>query len=372
AGATEISDTLMKEAFGAALAEIEKLEAFQKEIVDKIGKPKAAVALPEAPDAVKALFRETIEKRLLDALFSGVGKERIHALKDEWLTLVKEKLPEENALLAAAHYEEAVNSLLHTEAIKNERRPDGMAMNELRPLSARAGGISSVLHGTGIFYRGGTHILSVVTLGGPQDAQIIDGMETKGKKRFMHHYNFPPFSVGETGRMGGTNRRMIGHGALAEKALVPVIPPKDIFPYTIRIVSEVMSSNGSSSMGSVCGGTVALMDAGVPIKTPVAGIAMGLMMEARDGNSGTQNYKILTDIQGPEDEHGDMDFKVAGTKDGITAVQMDVKVEGVPLGILMEAFEKAREARLRILDVLTSALPAPRPDLSPAAPRIFT
>ena len=221
-----------------------------------------------------------------------------------------------------------------------------------------------MLHGSGIFYRGETHIFTALTLGGPESAQLVDTIETPElKKRYMHHYNFPPFSVGESGRVGGFNRRMIGHGALAEKALVPVIPNQDEFPYTIRLVSETMSSNGSSSMASVCGSTLALMDGGVPIKTPVAGIASGLIM-------GEDKYILLTDIQGPEDEHGDMDFKVAGTKNGITAIQMDVKVSGIPIPILKEALEKARQARLKIITVMETEIAKPRPEISPRAPEI--
>jgi len=242
---------------------------------------------------------------------------------------------------------------------------DGRKFDEVRPLFAKAGGISSVLHGSGIFYRGGTHILSALTLGGPQDSLIVDGMEQQGKKRFMHHYNFPPFSVGETGRVGGFNRRMIGHGALAEKAIEPVLPSVELFPYTVRIVSEALASNGSTSMGSVCGSTIALMDAGVPISRPVAGIAMGLMSDGK-------TYKVLTDIQGPEDHHGDMDLKVAGTSEGITALQMDVKVTGVPMSVLEEAFVSAKTAREQILGVITKEISEPRSELSPNAPRILS
>jgi polyribonucleotide nucleotidyltransferase len=223
--------------------------------------------------------------------------------------------------------------------------------------------------------------MSTLTLGSPGDALVIEGLSLTENKRFMHHYNFPPFSTGETGRVGGTNRRMIGHGALAEKALLPVIPEKDKFPYTIRLVSEAFASNGSTSMGSVCGSTLALMDGGVPIKAPVAGIASGLMMRKMKkgtkelSNKGTTGgnleYKVLTDIQGPEDHHGDMDFKVAGTRTGITAVQMDVKVGGIPLKILSEAFEKAKSARFRILDVIEKEIPAPRATISPNAPEII-
>ncbi len=239
-------------------------------------------------------------------------------------------------------------------------------MQEVRELYAQAGGFSSVLHGSGIFYRGGTHVLSVLTLGGPEDRNTIDGMQIATEKRFMHHYNFPPYSAGEAGRFGATNRREVGHGALAEKALLMVIPPKETFPYTIRLVSESMASNGSTSQASICASTLALMDGGVPIKAPVAGIAMGLMYE--DDN----NYKVLTDIQGPEDHHGDMDFKVAGTKDGVTAIQLDVKVEGVPIKILGEALRDAKNARLTILESITNAISEPRADISPNAPKIKT
>lgn len=209
-------------------------------------------------------------------------------------------------------------------------------------------------------------MLSMLTLGGPQDSMTVEGAEETSSKHFIHHYNFPPYSGGETGRMGGTNRRMIGHGALAEKALKAVVPEKPGFPYTIRLVAESMASNGSTSMAAVCAGCIAMMDGGVPIKAPVAGIASGLMM--RDEN----NYKVLTDIQGPEDEFGDMDFKVAGTKEGITAIQMDIKVDGIPLPVLAIALQKAKDARFKILDVMTSAIPAPRPNISENAPKIVT
>ena len=222
------------------------------------------------------------------------------------------------------------------------------------------------MHGSGLFFRGDTHILSVVTLGAPGDELLIEGMEVRMKKHFMHHYNFPPFSVGETGRMGAPGRREIGHGALAERALRSVIPDREAFPYTIRVVSETLSSNGSSSMGSVCASSLALMDAGVPISDPVAGIAMGVMI------SGGNHYVILTDIQGPEDHHGDMDFKVAGTRKGVTAVQMDVKVNGVSASLLAQAFMQARKARLEILDVMDKTIAKPRSELSPHAPRVLS
>lgn len=365
-GSSEVSDDIVVGALTHAQAEIEKIQTWQKEIITEIGKEKRVVPKPELVPGTQELFDEAIKPKLAGAVMAGIpGKKGIEALKDEWLEIFTEKFPEEGHSLPGELYEEAVDALLHTEALDNNKRADGRGMDDVRPLFAEAGGVSNLLHGTGTFYRGGTHVLSVLTLGSPSDSQVLEGMEIQEKKRFMHHYNFPPYSVGETGRMGGTNRRMIGHGALAEKALLPVIPGSDVFPYTIRIVSEAVASNGSTSMGSVCGSTLALMDAGVPIARPVAGIASGLMS---DGD----RYKVLTDIQGPEDHHGDMDFKVAGTTEGITAIQMDVKVDGVPIPILKEALEKAKAARLHILKTITDAIAAPRSDINPNAPKIVT
>lgn len=367
-GSKEVGDDVVTAALSAASAEIEKLQAFQKGIIKEIGKTKVVIPKPETDPEMIALFEEKIAPKLRGLVFTGVaGYDGLEAASNEWLAAFKEKFPEGNEKVAEEYLDEKVNEIVHKEAIENGKRVDGRALDQLRPLYAKAGGISPILHGSGIFYRGQTHVLSALTLGGPQDAQLIDGMETGGEvlKRFMHHYNFPPFSVGETGRLGGMNRRMIGHGALAEKALVPVIPSKESFPYTIRLVSETLTSNGSSSMASVCGSTLALMDGGVPITAPVAGIASGLMMES------PTKYALLTDIQGPEDHHGDMDFKVAGTRKGVTAIQMDVKVDGVPVKILGEALEKARVARMQILDVIEKEIAAPRADISPNAPKII-
>ena len=368
-GGMEVAEKTIVAALDEANKEIGKLQAWQEKIINEVGKEKQRIVFPEPPKEIAKLFSKEISPKMHSAVFSGKpGHKTIGALKDEWLELVKTGLAEiENAsAFADAHFEDMVNDTLHTEAIEGGKRADGRGMDELRPLFAQAGGFSKILHGSGTFYRGGTHILSVLTLGGPKDSQTLDGIENHGeKKHFIHHYNFPPFSNGETGKLGGKNRRMIGHGALAEKALFPVIPPQEKFPYTIRLVSEAFSSNGSTSMGSVCGSTLALMDGGVPISAPVAGIASGLMM--RDH----KNYKVLTDIQGPEDHHGDMDFKVAGTRAGVTAVQMDVKVDGVPIAILAEAFEKARAAREKILDVMEKEIAAPRADISPVAPKIL-
>ena len=241
-------------------------------------------------------------------------------------------------------------------------RPDGRQVDEIRPLASRVG-ILPRTHGSGLFTRGQTQALTVATLAPLGEYQVIDGLGVEEGKRFIHHYNFPPYSVGETGRMGSPGRREIGHGALGEKALNEVIPDVETFPYTIRLVSEVLESNGSSSQASICAGTLALMDAGVPIKAPVAGIAMGLVMNG-------EHYTILTDIQGMEDHLGDMDFKVAGTSEGITALQMDIKIEGITSQILEEALEQARRARLEILTNLTATLQEPRAELSPYAPKI--
>ncbi|HEY4479522.1 MAG TPA: polyribonucleotide nucleotidyltransferase [Candidatus Paceibacterota bacterium] len=365
-GGSEVPEKTVMQALAYASEEIEKLQTFQKKVIKEMSREKRKVPKPKTPAELIELFNKKIKLRMDSVIFAGAGSSRLDALKDEWIALYSESYPESDTSLADHYFEDEVNDFLHREVLNNNRRPDGRSMDEIRNLFAQAGGISPVLHGSGIFYRGTTHILSALTLGGPGDSQLIEGMEEQTKKRFIHHYNFPPFSVGETGRVGGMNRRMIGHGALAEKALEPVIPPKETFPYTIRIVSEALSSNGSTSMGSVCGSTLALMDGGVPIKEPVAGIASGLIMES------PSKYKVLTDIQGPEDHHGDMDLKVAGTKNGITAIQMDVKVSSIPLAILEEALEKARLARLKILEVILQAIRAPREDISPKAPKILT
>jgi polyribonucleotide nucleotidyltransferase len=368
-GSSELSNEVISNGLAFASSEIEKIQEFQNKIIKEIGKPKKEMPKAEMPAEVISHYQETTASKLEAAIFSGPGKKNIDALHEEFVKSFKEKYPESDASFANEYYEEQVNDMLHKEAIEKNRRADGRGLDEVRPLFAQAGGISSVLHGSGIFYRGGTHVLSALTLGGPQDAQTIEGMEAQTNKRFMHHYNFPPFSSGETGRIGSTNRRMIGHGNLAEKALVAVVPSKDKFPYTIRIVSESLASNGSTSMGSVCASTLALMDAGVPITAPVAGIASGLMMSETYDTDG--KYTLLTDIQGPEDHHGDMDFKVAGTRKGVTAIQMDVKVGGIPVKILGEALVKAEKARLQILDVIEKAIATPRTDISPNAPKIL-
>lgn len=385
-------DTIVK-GFGIAADVHGKIEAWTKQIVAEIGKEKEVFAAPETPAFIADVFKAEIAPKLNAAIFSEAdgtkGKKKIGGLKKEWKKIAKEaikKAQKEAGPDASVEvkdsiiddlYENTVDEVIHEAAMSENKRADGRKMDELRPLLAEVGGISDMLHGTGIFYRGGTHVLSILTLGGPGDAQLVDTMETRSeKKKFMHHYNFPPYSVGESGRVGGLNRRMIGHGALAEKSLRAVLPNKDTFPYTIRIVSECVASNGSTSMGSVCASTLALMDAGVPITRPVAGIAMGLMSEPFVDSSGkvvpNARYKILTDIQGPEDHFGDMDFKVAGTTEGVTGVQMDVKVAGIPIPVLTEAFAQAKAARLQIIDTITKAIPAPRASISKRAPEIIT
>lgn len=359
-------DAKISEALGKASAEISKIEEWQKNIAKEIGKEKRDPEVGKVSDEVVSLFEEKIRPVLHEHVMTNTpGKAKMEELKKIWKEVLKEAFPEaESFKLEMDFFEEEINQLIHKEAIENGKRADGRAVDEVRNLFAKAGGFSSRLHGSGIFYRGETHIFTALTLGGPEDMQLVDGMEVEEDKRFMHHYNFPPYSVGETGRAGFVNRREVGHGALAEKALEVVLPDKTEFPYTIRLVSEAFASNGSTSQASICASTLALMDGGVPIKAPVAGIAMGLMY--KDEN----NYKVLTDIQGPEDHHGDMDFKVAGTQNGITAIQLDVKVEGVSVKILSEAIEQSKITRDKILATITEAIAEPRKDISPFAPKI--
>ncbi len=360
----EVSEEKVKEVFDLALNEITKIEEFQKKIVSEVGKIKKEIKVVSLSDVEIELFNKEIGPEIEKTMIGSIGSGPMYELEHKWLEIYEKNFSDGDKNAAAFYIEEKINDLLHSEALEKDKRVDGRKMDELREIKSFVGGISEAVHGTGIFYRGQTHIMSMLTLAGPKDALMIDGAEIVGEKFFMHHYNFPPYSSGETGKMGGTNRRMIGHGALAEKALRATLPSRDEFPYTIRIVSETMSSNGSTSQASICASTLALMDAGVPIKRPTAGIAMGLMM-SKDGK-----YKILTDIQGPEDHHGDMDFKVAGTREGITAIQLDIKVDGVPVKILAEAMVQAQKARLEILDVMEGTIQKPREELAESAPRI--
>ncbi len=366
--AFEYGNDRLGAALDLAIENITLFENWQKEIVKQEGKEKLVFAKPNLPADLLSLFDEKVLPVLKGELFGDKSKTVIAEAESILDAIVTEHYPEDNAARNAIwdHMHHVLDALFHDGALKNNQRADLRAFTEVRPLFARAGGVSPVLHGTGIFYRGETHVLSVLTLDGPDTRQEVEGIEAAGKKRFIHHYNFPPYSVGETGRLGGMNRREMGHGFLAEKALVPVIPSYETFPYTMRLVSESTSSNGSTSQASICAASIAMMDGGVPIKAPVAGLAMGLMQDLENEN----NYKILTDIQGPEDHYGDMDFKVAGTQNGVTAIQLDIKVSGVSVQILKEALFDAEQARKHILETITAEISAPRSELAPSAPRI--
>ena len=369
--AFEFEESIVGSAFDLAVSEITKWENFQKDLRAKIGKEKLVFETAETTEEIKKLFNGLIVPILDKGLFSKTeSKKTIHEAEHEWKKFVEEKYEDDQAMkfIAEDYIETYIDEALHTAALTKDMRPDMRALDEVRALFGQAGGVSPVLHGSGIFYRGQTHVLSVLTLAGPDAMHTIDGIEFDAKKRFMHHYNFPPYSAGETGRVGGINRREMGHGFLAEKALTPVLPDKVAFPYTIRVVSESTASNGSTSQASICAATIALMDGGVPIKAPVAGISIGVMMDANDSTK----YKLITDIQGPEDHYGDMDFKVAGTKEGITAIQLDIKVDGVPVQVLKDALVQAKKARLHILETIVSVISSPRADISPRAPKILT
>lgn len=371
AGANEVPEEVILEAMLFAHKEIVRLVEFQEEIIEAVGKEKAEVTVFEVDEAVKQEVKEKFEQKLIDAIQvkeKHAREDAIEQVKEEAVLYFEEKEETEEKEDLVQQAEEAMDEMLKEEVrrlITEEKiRPDGRKPNEIRPLASRVGLLPRA-HGSGLFTRGQTQALSVCTLGALGDVQILDGLELEESKRFMHHYNFPQFSVGETGPIRGPGRREIGHGALGEKALERVIPEEKEFPYTIRLVSEVLESNGSSSQASICASTLALMDAGVPISAPVAGIAMGLV---KDGDE----YTILTDIQGLEDALGDMDFKVAGTEKGITALQMDIKIDGLSPEILKEALEEAKRARQVILDSMLEVIDRPRPELSPYAPKIIT
>ena len=350
-----------------AMKEIEKILIFERDIIKKIGKEKADVALAEPSDELKSSVSDYLSDKLEKALFIKEKTERESALsaleKSLKEHLVESGFTEDDFSEAMRLLDKHIDEEVHKAALTRNARVDGRALDEVRDLYCETSLLPRT-HGSSIFVRGNTQSLATVTLAAPGSEKVIETIEHSGKQRFMLHYNFPGFSVGEAKSFRGPGRRDIGHGALAEKAVKEVIPSQEEFPYTIRIVSEILSSNGSSSMATVCASILALMDAGVPIRKPVAGIAMGLMT----GEGG--KYKVLTDIQGPEDHHGDMDFKVAGTKDGVNAIQMDVKIKGIPLPVLLEGLKQAREARLKILDVMASAISEPRPELSKYAPRV--
>ncbi|MCI2790261.1 polyribonucleotide nucleotidyltransferase [Staphylococcus pettenkoferi] len=371
AGASEITEEEMLEAIFFGHEEIKRLVQFQEDIIEHLQPEKQEFVPPEEDEALITKVTElTHSKGLKEAVLTFDKKQRdenIEALKAEVLAEFEdEEDPENEALLdeVSSIFGDLVKAEVRRLITEEKIRPDGRQTDEIRPLESEAG-ILPRAHGSGLFTRGQTQALSVLTLGALSEFQLIDGLGEEEEKRFMHHYNFPNFSVGETGPVRSPGRREIGHGALGERALRYIIPDTKDFPYTVRIVSEVLESNGSSSQASICGSTLALMDAGVPIKAPVAGIAMGLVTNDED-------YTILTDIQGMEDALGDMDFKVAGTSKGITAIQMDIKIDGLTKEIIQEALEQAREGRLAILDHMLETIDAPRPELSAYAPKVET
>ena len=369
-GSKEVSEEDMIDALMVGHEAIKKLVAFQEEIVSKIGKEKITVELAKLDDELVNEVSEFAREKMLAAIQIKDKLEKYAAIdkvKEDTLSYFEEKYADNEELPKILSDVKKIVDNIEGEEVRRliteeHIRPDGRKMDEIRPLSARID-ILARTHGSGLFTRGQTQVLSTTTLGALGEHQILDGLGIEDEKRFMHHYNFPAFSVGETGRYGAPGRREIGHGALGERALSQVIPSEEEFPYTIRVVSEVLESNGSSSQASICAGCLSLMAAGVPIKAPVAGIAMGLITK-------DDKYTILTDIQGLEDHMGDMDFKVAGTRHGICAMQMDIKIKGVSREILSEALAQAKKARMEILDVMESVIPEPRHELSKYAPKI--
>lgn len=368
AGAKEVPEEVMLEAIMFGHEEIKRLIAFQEKIVAEIGKEKMAVELFELDEELVEKVSGMCRKKMIEAIQVHEKKAREEAIRkvgDEVLAQFEAEEADEETVKQVKQIlhdieKEEVRKLITVDKI----RPDGRKIDEIRPLSSEVGVLPRT-HGSGLFTRGQTQALSICTLGALGDVQILDGLGIEESKRFMHHYNFPSFSVGETGPMRGPGRREIGHGALGERALEPVIPDEKEFPYTIRLVSEVLESNGSTSQASICASTLAMMDAGIPIKAPVAGIAMGLVKSG-------EHYTILTDIQGMEDHLGDMDFKVAGTSKGVTALQMDIKIAGLSREILEEALQQARKGRMQILDHMMSTISKTRDHLSVYAPKILT
>lgn len=368
-GSKEVPEKDIIEAIEFSASKLKEIIDFQNEIIKFFKPSKREIAFKEKnkelADIVFSFVEKNIEKYLYKPEFDALSKLEALKFRQDFEKFIKEKAQEASFKEALEIFEEKAKEIFFKNVLEKEKRPDGRKLDQIRPLEAKVG-ILPRPHGSGYFQRGLTQALSVLTLGAPGEELYIEGMEVVGKSRFMHHYNFPPFAPGEVAPLRGPGRREIGHGALAEKALKPLIPPENEFPYTIRIVTEILSSNGSTSMASVCASSLALMDAGVPIKRHIAGIAMGLVYENE------KNYKILTDIQGPEDHYGHMDFKVAGTEIGVTAIQLDVKLPGVPLAVLNEAILKAREARSEILAVMNKVIASPRKSLSKYAPRVWT
>lgn len=368
AGAKEVTEETMLEALAFGHDHIKQIIPLQKDLVSKLGIQKRPVMEPVLDEALLRQISNKSSNDLRDALDTVKhGKkgsyEKVDSVKETLLTSFPEE-PESLRKDVGIIFDHLKEKLFRDDILNERQRPDGRAFDEVRPISCEVGLLPRA-HGSALFTRGETQALVTATLGTNDDIQKIDVMEGESSKRFLLHYNFPPFSVGETGFMRGPGRREIGHGNLAERSLLPVLPSENEFPYTVRIVSDILESNGSSSMASVCGGVLSLMDAGVPIKAPVAGIAMGLVKHG-------ENYAILTDIAGAEDHYGDMDFKVAGTRSGITALQMDIKISGLTMKIMSEALEQAEKGRLFVLDRMLDTIPASRTNTSQYAPRIYS
>ena len=371
AGANEVPEETILDAIMFAHEEIKKIVEFIEEIVKEVGKPKMEIDLYKVPEDIEAAVREYAEDKMRAAIQTYDKMERLDnmdAVEAETKEHFAEIYPDNGKDIGNVLYaitKEQVRSLI----LDDEIRPDNRKRTEIRPIWCDTGLLPRT-HGSGLFKRGQTQVMSIATLGPLSEAQTIDGITEQTEKRYMHHYNFPPYSVGEARPMRSPGRREIGHGALAERALIPVLPSEEEFPYAIRVVSEVLSSNGSTSQASVCGSCLALMDAGVPIKAPVAGIAMGLIERVEE--DGSSKMAILSDIQGMEDFLGDMDFKVAGTAKGVTAIQMDIKVHGLSKEVLQNALKQAYEGRMHIMKEMLDELPEPRKELSPYAPRIIS
>lgn len=370
AGAEFVSESILLDALMLAQEVNGEIVTQIREMQNAIGKTKWELPEPsEKENESKQATREFVGNKIKDALAMSDGKTDRQVAVSAIMSEAKATLLDENSNLDPLHVQSELYSM-EKEAVRDGilqdgKRPDGRSLSEIRPLDSMVGYVPRV-HGSAIFQRGETQVLDILTLASAGEAQKLDNLSPITSNRFIHHYNFPPYSTGEAGRFGFTGRREVGHGSLAERALRPVIPDENVFPYTIRLVSEVLASNGSTSMGSVCAGTLALMDGGVPIVAPVAGIAMGLITD------GKGRAEVLTDIQGAEDHAGDMDFKVAGTQDGVTALQMDIKVKGISFEVMSKALEDARIARLKILDHMTQTMVKPREDLREGAPRMVT
>ncbi|MCL4493894.1 MAG: polyribonucleotide nucleotidyltransferase [Firmicutes bacterium] len=366
AGANIVPESVMLDAILFGHEEIRRIIEEIRHFQDIVNRPKAEYPLILPSAELMAATRELGWDKLLEAMHNSDKQQRgenIAQTNTELKQILLERFPEEEAMISVT-LKKVLKEVVRYAIIHDGIRPDGRELDEIRPISIEVGVLPRV-HGTGLFTRGQTQALTAMTLGPLSDQQMLDGIGVEESRRYLHHYNFPPFATGESGPMRGPNRRAIGHGALAGRALEPVIPSEEEFPYTLRLVSDILESNGSSSMASVCGSTLALMDGGVPIKAPVAGIAMGLVKN-------DEGVAVLTDIQGLEDALGDMDFKVAGTREGITAIQMDIKIHGLDREVLETALQQARKARLQILDMIEAVIPEPRKDLSLHAPRILT